>query len=80
MNKVFDSGTIDGYTVAAIDGIKLFGSYKKCCSECLTSTKNEKTYFYHYSSVMAVIGNGPKLILAFRSANQEKIIQRMKGS
>ncbi|MHC1747318.1 MAG: hypothetical protein AB9856_02885 [Cellulosilyticaceae bacterium] len=28
-NKVFEEGTIDGYTVAAIDGTKLFGSYKK---------------------------------------------------
>ncbi|MDR3585792.1 MAG: hypothetical protein P4L59_10790 [Desulfosporosinus sp.] len=25
-NKVFENGTIDGYTVAAIDGTKLFGS------------------------------------------------------
>ena len=28
MNKVFDSGTIDGYTVAAIDGTKLSGAIK----------------------------------------------------
>ncbi len=29
-NKVFVNGTINGFTVAAIDGTKLFGSYKKC--------------------------------------------------
>ena len=57
-NKVFYNGTIDGYTVGAIDGTKLFGSYKKCCSECLTSTKNGKTHFYHYASVMSTIGDG----------------------
>ena len=28
-NNVFDNGTIDGYTVVAIDGTKLFGSDKK---------------------------------------------------
>ena len=36
-NKTFTNGTIDGYTVAAIDGTKFFGSNKKSCSECLTS-------------------------------------------
>jgi hypothetical protein len=36
-NKVFANGTIDGYTVAAIDGTKIFGSYKKCCPDCLTT-------------------------------------------
>ena len=64
-NKIFVNGTIDGYTVAAIDGTQLFGSYKKYCPECLTSTKNGKTYYYHYVSVMSIIGNGPKLILGY---------------
>ena len=36
-NKVFVNGTIDGYTVAAIDGTKVFGSNKKCCEKCLTA-------------------------------------------
>jgi hypothetical protein len=35
-NKVFNDGTIDGYTVAAIDGTKIFGSKKKNCSKCLS--------------------------------------------
>ncbi len=34
-NKAFDNGTIDGYTVAAVDGTKFFGSYLKQCSNCL---------------------------------------------
>ncbi len=38
-NKTFEEGTIDGYTVAAIDGTKLFGSYKKSCSECCSASK-----------------------------------------
>ena len=33
-NKVFINGTIDGYTVGAIDGTKFFGSNKKSCPEC----------------------------------------------
>ncbi len=32
-NKVFENGTIDGYTVVAIDGTKFFGSNKKSCPE-----------------------------------------------
>ena len=42
-NKAFQNGSIDGDTVAAVDGTKLFGSYKKSCEECLTtSMKNRK--------------------------------------
>jgi hypothetical protein len=64
-NKVYDKGTIDGYTVAAIDGTKLFGSYKKHCPECLTTIIKGKIYYYHYTSVMSIIGDGPKLTLGF---------------
>jgi hypothetical protein len=34
-NKVFENGTINGYTVVAIDATKFFGSNKKSCPECL---------------------------------------------
>ena len=43
-NKVFADGTIDGYTVAAIDGTKLFESYKKCCEECCKTTVVNERY------------------------------------
>jgi hypothetical protein len=39
-NKTFDNGTVDGYIVAAIDGTKYSGSYKKCCLDCESSTLN----------------------------------------
>ena len=57
-NKVFVNGTIDGYTVAAIDGTNLFGSYKKCCPECLTTIIKRRKYYYQYPSVMSIIGYG----------------------
>ena len=56
-NKVFQNGSIDGYTVAAVDGTKLFGSYKKSCEECLTTPmKNGKRYFYHSGAFLSIIG------------------------
>ncbi|WP_291299883.1 transposase [Desulfosporosinus sp. BICA1-9] len=64
-NKVFENGTIDGYMVAAIDGTKFFGSNKKSCSECLTSTKTEKTHYFHSGAVMSTVGMGPKLVIDF---------------
>ena len=54
-NKVFENGTIDGYTVAAIDGTKFFGSNKKSCPECLRS----KTHCFHNGAVMSIVGGGP---------------------
>ncbi len=65
VNKVFDYGTIDGYTVVAIDGTKFFGSHKKSCLECLKNTKGEKTHSFHSGAVMSTVGLGPKLVIDF---------------
>jgi len=60
-NKVFANGTIDGYTVAAVDGTKLFGSNKKSCPECLRN----KGHNSHSCVAMAIVGNAPKLVVGF---------------
>ncbi len=60
-NKVFENGTIDGYTVAAIDGSKFFGSNKKFCPECLRNSK----HYFHSGTVMSIIGDTPKLTIGF---------------
>ena len=52
-NKVFEKGTIDGYTVVAIDGTKFFGSTKKSCPECLKNPKGKKTHCFHSGAVMS---------------------------
>ena len=78
-NKVFNDGTIDGYTVAAIDGTKIFGSYKKCCPECLTTMIKGRKYYYHYASVMSIIGNGPKLTLGFEMCKPREGNSRDEG-
>ena len=78
-NKAFDDGTIEGYTVAAIDGTKFFGSNRKCCPKCLTSTKNGKTHFYHYGSVMVMIGDGPKLVLGFQECKPREYFLKDEG-
>ena len=62
-NKVFKNGTIDGYTVAAIDGTKFFGSNKKSCPECLRN----KTHCFHSGAVMSIVGDGQKLVIDFEN-------------
>ena len=62
-NKVFKNGTIDGYTVAAIDGTKFFGSNKKSCPECLRN----KAHCFHSGAVMSIVGDGPKLVIDFEN-------------
>ena len=78
-NKVFDKGTIDGYTVTAIDGTKLFGSYKKCCPECLTTIIKGRKYYYHYASVMSIIGDGSKLTLGFEMCRPREGLSKDEG-
>ncbi len=67
-NKAFSEGTIDGYTVAAIDGTKFFGSNKKSCPECLTS----KEHHYHSGVVMSTIGDKPRLVLGFEMMHPDQ--------
>ena len=64
-NKIFENGTIDGYTVVAIDGTKFFGSNKKSCSECLKTNNGKKTHCFHSGVVMSTVGSGPKLVIGF---------------
>ena len=65
-NKAFANGTIDGYTVAAIDGTKFFGSNKKSCPECLSS----KDHHYHSGVVMSTIGGKPRVNIYNTNATQ----------
>lgn len=67
-NKTFANGTINGYTVAAIDGTKFFGSNKKSCPECL----NSKKHHYHSGVVMSTIGDKPRLVLGFEMMRPER--------
>ena len=62
-NKVFENGTIDGYTVVAVDGTKFFGSNKKSCPECLRN----KSHCFHSGAVMSTVGDGPKLVIDFEN-------------
>ena len=75
-NKVLDEGTIDGYTVAAIDGTRLFRTEKTHCSDCLHTSNNGKQYYYHECSVMSLIGDNANLVvdceMARRRGNDKK--------
>jgi hypothetical protein len=62
-NKLFREGTIDGYKVAAFDGVELFESIKKSCSCCLTREKNGKTHYFHRSVVAAYVGKDPHIVI-----------------
>jgi hypothetical protein len=68
-NKAFRNGTIDGCTVAAIDGTKFFGSNKKCCDKCLTTFIKKKPHYYHSGAVMSLVGEEPNLVLDFEMYN-----------
>jgi hypothetical protein len=63
-NKVFRNGTIDGLKVAAIDGVELFESTKKCCDKCLSRIQRDgTTHYFHRSVVCTTVGSDPHIIL-----------------
>jgi len=52
-----------------MDGTKFFGSYEKCCCNCLSTVIKQKTEYYHSEAVMSIIGDGPKLVIGFEMYN-----------
>src|SRR6056297_2950520 len=68
-NKTFRKGTIDGYTVAAIDGTKIFGSNKKYCRKCLATVVKGNSHYYHSGAVMSLVGDELNLVLDYEMYN-----------
>lgn len=54
LNKNFNNGTIDGYTVCAIDGTDLIHTSNKKCPNCMYM-KNSEGYYYAHKSVIAMV-------------------------
>ncbi len=64
-NKVYKEGTIDGYTIAAIDGTNLFNIRKPSCDDCIYTSRRGKVYYAHVCTVMSLIGDGVNLVIDY---------------
>ncbi len=71
-NKVLGEGTIDGYTVAAIDGTKLFNRKKPSCDDCIYTNRRGKIYYAHACTVMSLIGDGANLVIDYEMIKHRK--------
>jgi len=62
-NKGPWQGTIDGWRVAAIDGVEMFCSKSRCCDECLTrQLKTGETEYFHRAVFAQKVGGDPRII------------------
>jgi len=64
-NKLFDEGTIDGYTVAAVDGTNLFNDKQPYCDDCILKRSKGNEYYSHSIAAMSLIGETTSLVLRF---------------
>lgn len=65
-NKGPQKGSIDGWRVAAIDGVELFASTSRCCEECLTRhPTNGDIEYFHRAVFMQKVGGDPRIIYGF---------------
>ncbi len=55
-NKNFKNGTIDGFTVCAIDGTDVIRTKKRKCYNCMCMRNSEGYYYGHKSVIAMVIG------------------------
>lgn len=62
-NKGPQKGSIDGWRVAAVDGVELFATTSYCCETCLTrKRKNGETEYFHRAVFMQKVGGDPRII------------------
>lgn len=62
-NKAWKDNTINGFRVAAIDGVELFSSELKSCPECLTRTVKGTEQYFHKAVVCMTVGGDPHIAL-----------------
>jgi len=71
-NKALDDGTIDKYTVVAIDGTNLFNISKPYCDDCIHTNRRGKVYYAHNCTVMSLIGDGANLVIDYEMIKHRK--------
>ena len=62
-NKVLRENTINGLRVAAVDGVEVFKSRLKYCSDCLTRRVAEETEYFHKAVACMTVGCDPHIVL-----------------
>lgn len=79
-NKGPKKGSIDGWRVAAIDGVELFSSKSHRCEECLTRVlqTGEKEYF-HRAVCMQKVGGDPRIIYDFEILKKQDGADKAEG-
>lgn len=55
-NKQFNNGTIDNYTVCALDGTDVIHTKRRKCNNCMYMSNSEGYYYGHKAIVAMVIG------------------------
>ncbi len=72
-NKAFDAGRVRGRIVAALDGIEVLSSYRRCCESCLQRRVTtldddgqpvERTQYYHRAVGCQIVSAPVKPFLA----------------
>lgn len=80
-NKTFSKGTIDGFTMFAIDGIDIINTgEKKKCKHCILMKNKDGYHYVHKSVVAMVIGNKLNYVIKQNMLNvesEEKKISRI---
>jgi len=79
-NKAFDTGRVQGRSVAALDGIEMLSSYSRCCDSCLerrvvvrkNGIKTEQLQYYHRAVGCQITSSPLKAFLAFEWAPAQR--------
>lgn len=79
-NKGLDKGKIDGWRVAAIDGVELFSSKSRCCNACLTrQLSNGETEYFHQAVFLQKVGGDPRIIYEFELLKKKDGSEKTEG-
>lgn len=71
-NKVLRENTINGLRVAAVDGVEVFKSRVKYCTDCLTRQVGEETEYFHKAVACMTVGCDPHIMLGIEMLKPKK--------
>jgi len=80
-NQGPQKGAIDGWRVAAVDGVELFSSNSRCCSDCLSRFHKATgvTEYFHRGVMMQQVGGDPHVVYGLEMLRPADGADKLEG-
>ena len=79
-NRGPQKGSIDGWRVGAMDGVELFHSTSRNCSDCLSrKNKKQETEYFHRAVFLQQVGGGSRVVYGIEHLKPRDGVEKDEG-